>query len=120
MRQPANGGRRPVDELFGALADATRRDMLERLVHGGPATATELAVAYPLTRQAIVKHLQALADAGLVAAARVGREVRYRATTEPLADVIDWLRGTSAAWDRRADRLRAPASRRRAPQRDLT
>lgn len=104
-------GRRPVDELFAALADATRRDVLERLVHAGPATATELAGAYPLTRQAIVKHLQALAAAGLVAAERDGRQVRYRATTEPLADVIDWLRGTSAAWDRRAQRLRSPTSR---------
>ena len=97
---------RPVDELFGALADPTRRRLLEQLIHDGPHTATQLATGLPVTRQAIVKHLQALTAANLVAAERCGREVRYRATTEPLATVVEWLRGTSAAWDRRSDRLR--------------
>ena len=98
--------RRPLDELFGALADPTRRGLLERLIHEGPRTATHLAAGSAVSRQAIVKHLQALTAVGLVAAERSGREVRYRATTEPLATVVDWLRGASAAWDRRAERLR--------------
>jgi DNA-binding transcriptional ArsR family regulator len=97
---------RPLDELFGALADPTRRALLERLIHEGPRTATQLAAGSAVSRQAIVKHLQALTAVGLVAAERAGREVRYRATTEPLATVVDWLRGASAAWDRRAARLR--------------
>jgi DNA-binding transcriptional ArsR family regulator len=98
--------RRPLDDLFGALADPTRRGLLERLIHEGPRTATQLAAGSAVSRQAIVKHLQALTSVGLVAAERSGREVRYRATTEPLATVVDWLRGASAAWDRRAERLR--------------
>jgi DNA-binding transcriptional ArsR family regulator len=98
--------RRPLDDLFGALADPTRRGLLERLIHEGPRTATQLATGSAVSRQAIVKHLQALTSVGLVAAERFGREVRYRATTEPLATVVDWLRGASAAWDRRAERLR--------------
>jgi DNA-binding transcriptional ArsR family regulator len=98
--------RRPLDDLFGALADPTRRGLLERLIHEGPRTATQLAAGSAVSRQAIVKHLQALTNVGLVAAERSGREVRYRATTEPLATVVDWLRGASAAWDRRAERLR--------------
>jgi DNA-binding transcriptional ArsR family regulator len=98
--------RRPLDDLFGALADPTRRGLLERLIHEGPRTATQLAAGSAVSRQAIVKHLQALTSVGLVAAERAGREVRYRATTEPLATVVDWLRGASAAWDRRAERLR--------------
>lgn len=108
-------GRRPLDELFDALADPTRRDVLQRLVHDGPQTATVLAEAFPFTRQAIVKHLKALEDAGLVAAERDGRHVRYRATTERLADAVAWLLGTSEGWDRRAQRLAGitPASRRR-------
>lgn len=93
------------------LADRTRRDVLERLVHGGPQTATELSAAYPVTRQAIVKHLRALHDAGLVAADREGREVRYRATTERLADAVDWLLTTGRDWDRRAARLRSATAR---------
>jgi DNA-binding transcriptional ArsR family regulator len=97
---------RPLDDLFGALADPTRRRLLERLIHDGPHTATQLAAGSAVTRQAIVKHLQALTAVGLVAAERHGREVRYLATTAPLADVVDWLRGASTAWDRRAERLR--------------
>lgn len=98
-------GRRPLDELFDALADPTRRDVLQRLVHAGPQSATVLAAEFPFTRQAIVKHLKALEEAGLVVAEREGREVRYRATTERLAEAVAWLLGTSAGWDRRARRL---------------
>lgn len=98
---------RPLDDLFGAIADPTRRALLERLVHEGPHTATELAAGSPLSRQAIVKHLQALAAAELVASERHGREVRYRATTAELATAISWLLDTSDAWDRRAERLRS-------------
>lgn len=99
--------RRPIDELFAVLSDPTRRDVLERLVHSGPLTATELSAGHHVTRQAIAKHLRALADADLVVAERVGREVRYRATTARLADAVTWLLATSEAWDRRADRLRS-------------
>jgi DNA-binding transcriptional ArsR family regulator len=99
-------GRRPLDELFSVLADPTRRAVLERLVHDGPQTATELVAHFPTTRQAIVKHLRVLADAGLVRPERDGREVRYIATTARLADAVNWLLDTSQAWDRRLDRLR--------------
>lgn len=102
---PGVSERRPLDELFDALADPTRRDVLQRLVHDGPQSATVLAESFPYTRQAIVKHLKALGAAGLVTAERDGREVRYRATTERLAEAVAWLLGTSEGWDRRARRL---------------
>jgi DNA-binding transcriptional ArsR family regulator len=101
---PADG---PLDQLFGVLADPTRRALLQRLVQAGPDTATRLATDRPLTRQAVVKHLQALEDAGLVVGERHGREVRYRATPERLTEAVVWLVDTSAKWDRRLDRLRA-------------
>lgn len=104
MIDPA--GRRPLDEVFAALADPTRRRLLERLVHDGPHTATELADGAAVSRQAIVKHLQALAAADLVTPERDGRHVRYRATTESLADALGWLLDASARWDRGAARLR--------------
>jgi DNA-binding transcriptional ArsR family regulator len=100
---------RPLDELFGALADPTRRDLFQRLLHDGPETATRLAEDLPVTRQAVVKHLRALQDARLVEPERDGREVRYRATPEPLADVVAWLAQAGPAWDRRLDRLRRRA-----------
>ena len=56
-----------AEQVFAALADPTRRAILAALASGGPATATDLAVRLPITRQAIAKHLALLADAGLVA-----------------------------------------------------
>jgi DNA-binding transcriptional ArsR family regulator len=105
-----SGGWQPLDELFAAVADPTRRQILQHLVHDGPATATQLAELFPLSRQAVVKHLRTLAGAGLVATAREGREVRYRATTERLADAVAWLLDTSSQWDRRTERLRRRSS----------
>jgi DNA-binding transcriptional ArsR family regulator len=98
-----------LDDLFGALADPTRRALLERLLRHGPDTATRLAADSPLTRQAVVKHLQALVDAGLATPTREGREVRYAATPERLATAVTWLLESSPQWDRRIERLRRRA-----------
>jgi DNA-binding transcriptional ArsR family regulator len=103
------GGRDVLDELFGALADPTRRDLFRRLVETGPQSATLLAADATISRQAVVKHLQALADAGLVAPRREGREVRYGATPAPLASAVRWLLESSERWDVRIDRLREAA-----------
>lgn len=94
-----------MDGVFAALADPTRRAVLERLLADGPATATALAPDFPVTRQAVVKHLTVLADAGLVAPQRAGREVRYEARTAPLVDAATWLASAGAQWDKRLARL---------------
>ncbi len=96
-----------LDTLFGALADPTRRAIVVRLVERGPASATVLAADFPLTRQAVVKHLQGLEAAGLVVSERAGREVRYRAEPRPLASAVGWLLDAGASWDRRIERLRS-------------
>jgi DNA-binding transcriptional ArsR family regulator len=96
----------PLDDLFGALADPTRRALMVRLVSMGPTTATVLSADFPLTRQAVVKHLHALEAVGMVVPERVGREVRFRAEPEPLAAAVGWLLDAGASWDRRIDRLR--------------
>jgi DNA-binding transcriptional ArsR family regulator len=100
-----------LDDLFGALSDPTRRTLFERLLKQGPDTATRLAEHTTLSRQAIVKHLQALVDAGLARSERDGREVRYAATPEPLATVIAWLTESSANWDRRLAKLKATTTK---------
>ena len=69
-------------------------------------TATDAAADLPVSRQAVVKHLQALADAGLVAAERHGREQRYRITPGPLTGAMAWMADVGAAWDERLARLR--------------
>ena len=100
-----------LDDLFSALSDPTRRALFERLLRDGPDTATRLAHHTTLTRQAVVKHLQALADAGLAASERHGREVKYAATPERLATVVAWLSESSTGWVRRTSRLTALSER---------
>jgi len=95
-----------LDDVLGALADPTRRSLFERLTTAGPDTATRLAAGLPVTRQAVVKHLQVLSGAGLLIAEREGREVRYRADPKAMDDAVAWMVRTGAGWDRRLERLR--------------
>jgi DNA-binding transcriptional ArsR family regulator len=91
--------------VFVALADPTRRQLLERLAMG-PTTATGLSIRFPLTRQALVKHLGTLEDAGMVAKERHGREVRYSLESAPLGEATAWLTTLSTRWERRLLRLK--------------
>jgi DNA-binding transcriptional ArsR family regulator len=100
------------DAVFSALADGTRRSLFAEVTRRGAATPTELAAELPVTRQAVTKHLQALAGAGLVEAERQGRETHYRPTPEPLGDAIAWMVDVGAAWDDRLGALRRNAARR--------
>jgi DNA-binding transcriptional ArsR family regulator len=86
--------------VFGALADPTRRTLLSAIAEH-PTTATELAGGLPISRQAVVKHLSALAEAGLLQRERTGREVRYRVTPEPLSDAVSWMAEVGGQWDGR-------------------
>jgi DNA-binding transcriptional ArsR family regulator len=72
----------------------------------GSATATELAAERDVTRQAVSKQLNALADAGLLRARREGRETRYEVTPEPLGDAMAWIADVGGRWDDRLARLR--------------
>ncbi len=92
-RAEVDGG--SLDALFGALSDPTRRMLVERLLKKGPSTATVLAETTPLTRQAVLKHLQVLEAAGLLDHERAGREVRYRVTPQPLASAVGWILDTA-------------------------
>lgn len=89
-----------ADAVFGALADPTRRALLSSIA-SHPATATELAGGLPISRQAVVKHLGALAEAGLLGRERSGREVRYRVTPAPLSDAVSWIAEVGSQWDDR-------------------
>lgn len=93
------------DQVFDALGDQTRRQLLRLLASSGGATATELAGHVPITRQAVVKQLGVLAEAGLVVSARAGREVRFELRTEPLDHARSWIDEVGAAWDARLGRL---------------
>jgi DNA-binding transcriptional ArsR family regulator len=90
-----------VDEVLAALAEPTRRRLLDALGWRGPQTATALAAGEPVTRQAVVKHLAVLERAGLVTARREGREVLYAVRPEPLEEAARWLADRAAAWEAR-------------------
>jgi DNA-binding transcriptional ArsR family regulator len=94
----------PAGAVFGALADPMRRRLLAELaIH--PATATELASALPITRQAVTKHLTSLSEAGLLERERTGRDVRYRVTPAPLSEAVSWMAEVGGQWDERLARL---------------
>jgi DNA-binding transcriptional ArsR family regulator len=93
-------------EVFAALSDPTRRSVLELIGDEGEATASQLARRLPVSRQAIQKHLTSLAEAGLVADRREGREVRYRLTPAPMSEAMSWMASVGGAWDKRLARLR--------------
>ena len=92
--------------VFGALADPTRRALLSAIADQPAATATQLASELPISRQAVLKHLTALADAGLLDRQRSGREVRYRVTPEPLSDAVSWIADVGGQWDERLATLK--------------
>ena len=90
-----------VGAVFAALADPSRRTIVERLVHVGHATPTELAGELPMSRQAVTKHLAMLAQAGLVNGRREGRNTVYRPDPRPLRDATAWMEHVGAEWDER-------------------
>jgi len=95
-----------VTEVLTALADPTRRNLLERLSLRGEATATALAGDLPISRQAVVQHLSVLGKVGLVQGRRQGREHRFIVRTEPLAETVQWMEKLSQQWDRRLSAIK--------------
>ena len=110
MRAPAH---RQVDSVFVALADPTRRRVVETLARGGTVTASSLAAQLPITRQAVAKHLSALRGAELVSVTRIGRETHYKLRPQPLDEAAHWIQMVSADWDDRLEALRRSLAKRR-------
>lgn len=95
-----------AEQVFVALADPTRRNILAALATDGPATATDLAARLPITRQAIAKHLALMADTGLVTAEPgERRRVRYRLRSAPVQLAQQFLAALTHTWDDRIDAL---------------
>jgi DNA-binding transcriptional ArsR family regulator len=94
----------PVDDVFRALGDPTRRDLVERL-SGGPATVSQLAQPLAMSLSAVVQHLAVLESSGLVRSEKVGRTRTCRLEPVALRRAEEWFAGQRAAWERRLDRL---------------
>jgi DNA-binding transcriptional ArsR family regulator len=94
----------PLDRAFSALADPTRRRILERLADG-PATVGELAGPFDLTLPGLLKHVRVLERAELVVTEKKGRTRECRLGTAPLDDAARWIDGQRRRWEGRLDRL---------------
>jgi len=92
--------------VFAALGDETRLVLVSRLSEGGPWSIARLTEGFPLTRQAVTKHLQVLAGAGLVHDARRGRERIWELEPDKLAEARRTLDEISKRWDQALDRLK--------------
>jgi DNA-binding transcriptional ArsR family regulator len=93
-----------LDATFAALADPTRRAILARLVEG-EATVNELAEPFPLTLQAVSKHLKVLERAGLITRGRTAQLRPSRIHGPALKDAADWLSDYRGFWEESFDRL---------------
>jgi DNA-binding transcriptional ArsR family regulator len=94
------------DALWAAVADPTRRRVLDALLECGEASTTTLAAGLPVTRQAVAKHMAVLNRAGLVAGQRRGRELRYAVRPERLDDAAHAMARVASQWDRRLARIK--------------
>lgn len=94
----------PTADVFAAIADPTRRRLLE-LVTRGDQPVNSLAAAFPMSRPAVSQHLRVLREAGLVTERKIGRERYYRLRPEPLREVSDWMSHYEQFWRERLDRL---------------
>ncbi|NIP81390.1 MAG: metalloregulator ArsR/SmtB family transcription factor [Gemmatimonadetes bacterium] len=94
-----------MDAVFEALADPTRRAILDRLRRDGPLSVTEVAGPLAMTRQGATKHLDVLVAGGLVRVRREGRRRMHELDADPLMGVRDWLAPYAAEWERRLTRL---------------
>jgi DNA-binding transcriptional ArsR family regulator len=96
-----------LDRTFAALADPTRRALLARLGRQDGISVSELAQPFAMSLPAIMKHLEVLSDAGLVARAKTGRIVACRLTAKPMEQAMDWLSRYQRFWSEGLDRLAA-------------
>jgi DNA-binding transcriptional ArsR family regulator len=94
----------PVDLLFAALADPSRRQMVDRLTRG-PASVSELARPLEMSLPAVVQHLHVLEHSGLVHSEKVGRVRTCRIEPAGLRLAEDWVTERRRSWEERLDRL---------------
>jgi DNA-binding transcriptional ArsR family regulator len=106
------------DELWSAIADPSRRRVLDLLVSNGAVSASWLAGRVPFSRQAVSKHLTVLEEAGLVSRRKQGREVLYQVEADRLDQASRAMAALAAQWDRRLDAIKRLAETAHAENKD--
>jgi DNA-binding transcriptional ArsR family regulator len=103
-----------LDRTFAALVDPTRRAILAKLERKGDLSVSELAAPFAIKLPAVMKHLDVLADAGLITRAKAGRTVTVRLRPQPMREAMEWLRRYERFWSTSLDRLAVYAEAREA------
>jgi DNA-binding transcriptional ArsR family regulator len=96
-----------LDRTFGALSDPTRRALIARLCEAPSLSVSQLAQPFSLSLPAVMKHLDVLSDAGLIARSKNGRIVSCRLNAAPMEDAMNWLNRYVRFWSAQLDRLAA-------------
>src|ERR1700742_4514613 len=96
-----------LDRTFAALSDPPRRALLARLIEQESLSVSELAQPFSMSLPAIMKHLDVLSDAGLIAREKTGRTVACRLTGRPMEQAMNWLNRYAQFWSENFDRLAA-------------
>src|SRR6201997_2424362 len=97
----------PLDRTFAALSDPTRRALVMRLAQEPGLSVSELAAPFNVSLPAIMKHLDVLSEAGLVARSKTGRTVACRLDAEPMREAFEWLNRYEQFWSERLSSLAA-------------
>ena len=108
-----------MEAVLRALADDSRRKMLEALI-GGPTTAGDLAALLPIARPGVSRHLRVLRETGLVEVRQEAQRRVYSLRAEPLAEVDEWLGRYRALWEQRLDALHTEVARGKRERRGTT
>lgn len=95
-----------ANRVFAALADPTRRQVLQLLSEIQPASASAISGHLPISRQAVVQHLSVLQHSELVVSRRAGREVLFSLRPEALTQTASWMNTLAATWSERLHRLK--------------
>ncbi len=96
-----------LNDIFAALADPTRRALLARLETEENLSVSELARPFHVSLPAVMKHLDVLSDAGLIARQKTGRTVNVRLNAEPMEHAMEWLTRYQRFWSHKLDQLAA-------------
>jgi DNA-binding transcriptional ArsR family regulator len=110
----------PDDDLWAAIAEPSRRRVLDLVVQRGEASASWLAGQVPFTRQAVSKHLVVLEQAGLISRRKQGREVLYRINADRLDQATQAMTEVARQWDQRLDTIKRLAEAAHAQARGAT
>src|SRR5215813_13895958 len=97
----------PLDRTFAALSDATRRALVMRLAQQPGLSVSELAAPFAISLPGVMKHLDVLSDAGLVARSKTGRTVACRLDAEPMREAFEWLNRYEQFWTEQLSKLAA-------------